>query len=129
MLLASNKEGEPLGITAIIIAMSIPSAFTGFCFWWLERNIQKRDEKAKAERAKREAEIDRRDVQRKKYELCQLNMIMATMTLAETTAKAVERIPDAHCNGDMHSALDYAQTVKNEQRDFLKEQAVNHIDF
>ena len=118
-----------MDITTIIIAMSIPSAITGFCFWLLERKIQKRDDTAKAEREKREAEIDKRYMQRKKYELCQLNMIVATMALAETTAKAVERIPDAHCNGDMHSALEYAQTIKNEQKDFLREQAINNIDF
>lgn len=118
-----------MDITTIIIAMSIPSAITGFCFWMLERKIQEREAEAKAERAKREAEIDRRDIQRKKYELCQLNMIVATMALAETTAKAVQRIPDAHCNGDMHNALEYAQTIKNEQKDFLREQAINNIDF
>lgn len=118
-----------MDITTIVIAMSIPSAITGFCFWLLERKIQKRDEADKAERAKRDEEIDRRYTQRKKYELCQLNMIVATMALAETTAKAVERIPDAHCNGDMHNALAYAETIKNEQKDFLREQAIDNIDF
>ena len=26
---------------------------------------------------------------------------------------------DAHCNGDMHAALDYAAAVKHQQREFV----------
>ena len=51
----------------------------------------------------------------------------AAMALGEATAKAVQRIPDSHCNGDMHAALDYAQKVKHEQKNFLNEQALKHI--
>jgi len=47
--------------------------------------------------------------------------------LAEATASAVERIPDAHCNGDMHAALDYAAKVKHEQRDFLAKQGIMQL--
>ena len=118
-----------MDLMALVIAMSIPSAITGFCFWLLERKIQKRDEEAKAERERAKKEQDQRDEQRRKYELCQLNMTAASMALAEATAQAVQRIPDAHCNGDMHRALDYAQQIKNEQKDFLREQAIKSIDF
>ena len=34
-----------MDVTAIIIAASIPSAITGFCFWLIERNIKKQDKK------------------------------------------------------------------------------------
>ena len=51
----------------------------------------------------------------------------ASLALGEATARAVQRIPDAHCNGDMHAALDYAQKVKHEQKDFLNEQALKQI--
>ena len=74
-------------------------------------------------------DAENRDNQRKEYELSQLNMTVATMALAEATAAAVQRIPDAHCNGDMHRALDYANKIKNEQKDFLRRQAINSIDF
>ena len=43
----------------------------------------------------------------------------SAIALAEATAKAVQRIPDAKCNGDMHAALEYAQKVKHEQKDFF----------
>ena len=38
-----------------------------------------------------------------------------------------QRIPDAHCNGDMHAALDYAAKVKHEQKDFLTKQGIESI--
>ena len=50
-----------------------------------------------------------------------------TMALSEATARAVQRIPDAHCNGDMHAALEYATKIKHEQKDFLHEQAVHGL--
>lgn len=115
-------------IPVIIAAMGIPSAITAFCFWLLKRNIQKRDDEDRVEREARQREIDEREELRKEYELCHLNMIMATMTLAEATAAAVERIPDAHCNGDMHKAMEYAKKTKNDQKDFLKKQAINSLD-
>lgn len=115
-------------IITIIIAAGIPSAVTGFGFWLIERKIAKRDEQMRKEAEKREKEQAERDRQRKEYELSQLNMTVATMALAEATAAAVQRIPDAHCNGDMHRALEYAQNIKNEQRDFLRKQAIKSLD-
>lgn len=46
---------------------------------------------------------------------------------AFAAAVAVQRIPDAHCNGDMHAALEYARKVKHAQKDFLTEQGVKAI--
>lgn len=116
-------------VFAICAAMGIPTAVTGFCFWLLKCKIQKWNETQKMERQARQKEIDERDKQRREYELCQLNMSLASMALAEATASAVERIPDAHCNGDMHRAKEYAQKVKNDQRDFLKKCAIANMDF
>ena len=42
-------------------------------------------------------------------------------------ARAVQRIPDAHCNGDMHAALDYAAKIKHAQKDFLTSQGIHAI--
>lgn len=113
----------------LILIMGIPSAFTGFCFWLLERKIQQREEQDKRDRERRQAEVDRRDSARKEYERYQISMISASMALAISTAEAVQRIPDAHCNGDMHAALDYAKRIKGEQKDFLNKMAIENIDF
>ena len=51
----------------------------------------------------------------------------AAIALAEATAKAVQRIPDAHCNGDMHEALEYAGRIKHSQKEFLATQGIHAI--
>lgn len=116
-----------MDLTTLLMALSIPSAITAFCFKLLEMKIEKRDEASKREREERQREIDRREKNREKYELCLLNSVNAAITLGEATAKAVQRIPDAHCNGDMHAALDYAEKMKNEQKQFMNQQAIEAL--
>ena len=53
--------------------------------------------------------------------------IMASNSLSEATARAVQRIPDAHCNGDMEAALEEEEKVKKEIQLFLAKQGVNNI--
>lgn len=105
-----------MDLTAVIIAASIPSAITAFLFWILEKNIEKR-----------EKEKDKREEARKALELTLVQSVNASLALSEATAKAVQRIPDAHCNGDMHEALEYAAKVKREQREFLQKQGIENI--
>ena len=52
---------------------------------------------------------------RQKYEVYMIKGIMASNTLSEETARAVQRIPDAHCNGDMETALEEEEKVKKEE--------------
>lgn len=105
-----------MDLTALVVAMSIPSAITGFCFWMLEKHLDKK-EKIHAQR----------DIAREKNEILMVKSIGAAIALGEATAEAVSRIPDAHCNGDMHAALEYARKVKHEQKDFFVEQSVHEI--
>lgn len=49
----------------------------------------------------------------------------AAIALGEATARAVQRIPDAHCNGDMKEALEYATGVKHKQKEFLAQKGVH----
>lgn len=103
-------------IMSLVLAMSIPSAFTGFCFWLVQRKI------GKADKAK-----DEKEAARLKNEVLLSKCVVACFALGEATAKAVQRIPDANCNGDMHDALDYAQKIKHEQKDFFMEQCIQNI--
>lgn len=96
-------------LITIIAAAGIPSAICGLMFRRLEKKM---DEKEKA---------------RELHEYFVIKSINASMALGEATAEAVQRIPDAHCNGDMHKALEYAREVKHEQKDFLNKQAVHAI--
>lgn len=47
--------------------------------------------------------------------------------VADCQSEAVQRIPDAKCNGDMHAALDYELEQKHDLENFLTRQGVNHI--
>lgn len=116
-----------MDLEALVIAMSIPSAITGFCFWLLERKISKREEIEKAEREERQRSLDEREAAREKHVLYLVKSVSASIALGEATARAVQRIPDARCNGDMHAALEYAQQVKHEQKDFINEQAMKNM--
>ena len=100
----------------LIFAIGIPSAITGFCFWMLEKKIERRQK-----------EQDKKDDARKQNEIIVLKGVNAAIALGEATARAVQRIPDAHCNGDMHQALAYAEKIKHEQKDFRTEQGVEAI--
>ena len=96
-------------LITIIAAAGIPTAITGLLF----RHLEKR--------------MDEKDRARDQQEYLIVKSINASMALGEATAEAVQRIPDAHCNGDMHAALEYARKVKHEQKDFLNKQAVHSI--
>lgn len=120
----------------------IPSALTvgivGFLFWLLEHKIAKkeaarvaREEKLATIREKQEQKLERerqnRDENRREFEKNLLLTSNAALALGEATARAVQRIPDAHCNGDMREALDFAKKTKHEQRDFLAAQGIENI--
>ena len=86
-------------------------------------------EKKKAEQ-KAEAEKKHRDEQeaaREKLMIALIQSTSASIALGEATARAVQRIPDAHCNGDMHDALKYATEIKHAQKDLLAEIGVHTL--
>ena len=108
-------------IKTLLLQAGLPAAVFGFGVWYLEKRLGRLlDKRQKAQ--------DEREARHRRYELCQLNMTVASMALAEATAKAVQRIPDAHCNGDMHAALQYAEKVKAEQKEFLRQQAIESLE-
>lgn len=95
-------------IIAFFVAMGVPTAITALCSWALQRRIMRREKKAE--------ELERN---RERLDVMLLQSTTAAIALGEATARAVQRIPDAHCNGDMHRALEYAAQVKHQQKDFL----------
>ena len=99
-----------------VIAMGIPTAITGLLVWWLKRYIDTRDRKS----AEREENIE-------KLMLMIMQTSRANNVLAEATAKAVQRIPDAKCNGDMKAALELAAKIQKEEQQFLIDQGVKRL--
>lgn len=100
----------------LILILGIPSAVTGFCVWTLKKHIDKK------EHAKQD-----KDVATKNFTLLLLQGTMASLSLGEATARAVQRLPDTHCNGDMKTALSSATSTKAAIRDFLTEQGVENL--
>lgn len=117
-----------MNMTALLIAMSIPSAITAFCFWMIERRISLRDKRDDEKRKKRQDYVDEKQEKRDELQLLLIKTVNASLALGEATARAVERIPDANCNGDMHDALAYATKVKHEQKDFLAKQGIKSLN-
>lgn len=106
-------------INALII-MGVPTAVTGFFFWLLQRKLtkdaQKRDQKA----LEREKNSER-------LMLMMMQSTRAAIVLSKATAKAVQRIPDAKCNGDMDGALAYVDEQQKKQKEFLMEIGVHSL--
>ena len=109
-----------MDLSTLMFAIGIPSAITsgitGFCFWILKRKIDKQEkEREKKEEARRENEI------------IMIESMNAAIALGEATARAVQRIPDAHCNGDMHNALEYATDIKHKHKNFIAKHGINAL--
>lgn len=103
-------------IAAFIAALGIPGALMGIVVWRLEHKITKRDK-----------DIDDRETAQEELWLLVIQSTGAAIALGEATAKAVQRIPDAHCNGDMKAALEYATDIKHQQKDFLAKQGIHAL--
>lgn len=100
----------------ILVFWGVPTAITGMLVWFLKKHI----DKVEAKRATREQNTE-------KLMLLIMQNSRATNILAKATAVAVQRIPDAHCNGDMKAALEEAEKIQNEEKDFLFDQGIKHV--
>ena len=103
-------------IWAFIVAMGIPTTITGLLVWYLKRHIDKK-----------EAKREEKEKNTEKLMLMIMQETRATNVLATATAKAVQRIPDAHCNGDMTEALTRASEIQHEETEVLLDQGSKHI--
>ena len=101
---------------ASIAAMGVPSALMGLIVWRLKSRIED-SEKVHEQKTDGQKELI----------LILVQSTRASIALGEATARAVQRIPDAHCNGDMHSALDYATSIKHKQKEFLDRQGISAL--
>ena len=103
-------------LAELIMLFGIPSAITGFAVWILQRKFDEREKKS----------------QEREDNLEDLMMLMMRTTRANTVgitaiAKAIQRIPDAHCNGDMTAALAEMEEIQENERTFLEEKGIKHI--
>lgn len=99
-----------MNIWMILVAWGVPTAITSAIVGIMFHKIDKRLEDDKKAR---------RD-----FERFQVKGLTATMGLCEANAIALQ---NGKCNGETHSALEYMQGVKREQREFLMSQGIDHI--
>lgn len=127
-----------MGLAQIAAFWGVPTAITGLIVAFIKHMFTKQEnkrEQVEAEREearkKEEAEKEQKALEREKHREKVLLMLMqaqsATSVLSEATARAVQRIPDAKCNGDMTKALQYMASVQGEQKDFLMELGIHSI--
>lgn len=105
-----------ISVLGLLSLMGVPTALTGLFVWMLQKRMTNAEKRS-----------EQREKAREENEILMIQNTRAALTLSEATARAVQRIPDAHCNGDMSAALDYAQRVKNAQKDFLTKQGVHAL--
>jgi hypothetical protein len=100
-------------IAVNLLCALIPSIVSGIGLYAISHSMNNHQEKLKKQEAdhiKSEDHI--------------LNTLIATAEGTEAIAKAVQRIPDAHCNGDMKAAIEKVEKSLSSQRDFLREKAI-----
>lgn len=100
----------------LFISFLVSAGIMALPVWFLKRHIDKNERKREA-----------REKNTEKLMLMIMQNGRAAVVLSEATAKAVQRIPDAHCNGDMTEALRRAEAIQKEEQEFLLNQGIEHI--
>lgn len=100
----------------LLILFGVPAAITGFGIWWLKRKIEKNEVKAKEHEANLEALV-----------LMMMSSTRANSIGITAIARAVQRIPDAKCNGDMTAALDEMEKIQKKEQQFIIDKGVKYL--
>ena len=111
----------------IFAAFGIPSAIMTIFAGIMTRKIDKHQKNIEAAAEARRSAAAEKEKKNEEFLLTMLQSTRAAVVLAEATARAVQRIPDAHCNGDMHSALEYAADIQKKEKDFLLKLGVHSL--
>ena len=100
----------------IFTLFAIPSSITGLFVWWVKKKLDQQEER-QLEREKNQ----------EKLMVMMMNSTKANSIGIQAVARAVQRIPDAHANGDIDSAIEEMNHLQKEEDNFLTEQGVKYI--
>ena len=100
----------------IFTLFAIPSSITGLFVWWVKKKLDQQEER-QLEREKNQ----------EKLMVMMMNSTKANSIGIQAVARAVQRIPNAHANGDIDSAIEEMDKLQKEENNFLTEQGVKHI--
>ena len=100
----------------IFTLFASPSSITGLFVWWVKKKLDQQEER-QLEREKNQ----------EKLMIMMMNSTKANCIGIQAVARAVQRIPEAHANGDIDSAIEEMNKLQKEEDNFLTEQGVKHI--
>lgn len=100
----------------IFTLFAVPSSITGLFVWWVKKKLDQQEER-QLEREKNQEQLM----------IMMMNSTKANSIGIQAVARAVQRIPDAHANGDIDSAIEEMNKLQKEEDNFLTEQGVKHI--
>lgn len=103
-------------IAELILLFGIPSAITGLGIWWIKRKIEKNEAKAKEHEQNLEALV-----------LMMMQTSRANTVGITAIARAIQRIPDAHCNGDMTTALEEMEKIQRKEQQFIIDKGIKYL--
>lgn len=105
-----------LTIAQLVAIFGIPSAITGICVWWVKRRIEQNEKKSQEQQENIEALI-----------MMMVQSSKANQIGIQAIARAVQRIPDAQCNGDMTAALAEMERIQAQEKQFLINKGIKYI--
>ena len=103
-------------IAELILLFGIPTAITGLGVWWIKRRIEKNEAKAKEHEQNLEALV-----------LMMMQTSRANTVGITAIARAIQRIPDAHCNGDMTAALEEMEKIQKKEQQFIIDKGIKYL--
>jgi hypothetical protein len=103
-------------IAELILLFGIPSAITGLGVWWFKRRVELSEKKNQEQQQNIEALI-----------MMMVQSSKANQIGITAIARAVQRIPDAHCNGDMTAALEQMEQIQQKEKQFLIDKGIKYI--
>ena len=105
-----------LTIAQLIALFGIPSAITGLAVWWVKRRVEASEKKSQEQQENIEALI-----------MMIVQSSKANQIGIQAIARAVQRIPDAQCNGDMTAALAEMEKIQQQEKQFLINKGIKYI--
>lgn len=100
----------------LIMLFGIPSAITGLGVWWFKRRVEASEKKSQEQQQNIEALI-----------MMIVQSSKANSIGITAIARAVQRIPDAQCNGDMTAALEKMEEIQQQEKQFLMNKGIKYI--
>lgn len=105
-----------LTIAQLIAVFGIPSAITGLAVWWMKRKVEQNEAKSKEHDENLEALV-----------LMMMQTSRANTVGITAIARAIQRIPDAQCNGDMTAALEQMEAIQRKEQQFVMDKGIKYL--